>query len=420
MEKGKLRTLLGSIRPNNRQKTEAILHKILTLYLRDLNKSYIKQYELEAFNSKDIEKMLTLLENSLSSIRKLALLVIGLVLMNPLSKIFFLEKCGLSLVIGRFFLTRLKYIFNFSINERNATKNVMKIMKILKISGNGPRGTMFWYIPFNPKKGKILEDFRPNVHEFRVHNMLNEEGQVDLSLVPDPVYNLCGLEFFIEDKNIKIEQQMASFKMAEAQKKTYTQSVVSGKRTSILNHKAPRQSYKGGVSRFLAQSSIHRSRIKPKKLGLKPLMGISRPNNKNPSLYFRSSIQKPSSNMMSNLDYRPSGSKLKQKLQNSLISGKRTKKLIDKSLFKHDKKDRFPKRNTFQFGTESTHNTDRGKPYKPKMGGLHLSEHDSKGVRDLKSKLAQRNRIGSGLMNKGYHKLNPNSMNRVIKGFKQT
>ena len=133
MEKGKLKMLLESITPDNRQKSEAILHKILSIYLRDPEKSYMNKYELESFNSKDIERLLTLLENSMSNIRKLSLLVIGLVLMNPLSKIFFLEKCGLSLIVGRFFLTRLKYVFNFSGGERIATRNVEKIMKILKM-----------------------------------------------------------------------------------------------------------------------------------------------------------------------------------------------------------------------------------------------------------------------------------------------
>ena len=92
MEKVRFLNYISSINPEDRQKTERILKKIISKYMSDPRKPYLKRYELELFNSKDIEKLLTLLENSMSNIRKLTLLVIGLVLMNPLSKIFFLEK----------------------------------------------------------------------------------------------------------------------------------------------------------------------------------------------------------------------------------------------------------------------------------------------------------------------------------------
>ena len=161
MEKGKLRMLLGAITPENRQKSEAILRKIVSTYLRDKKRTYEINFELQNFNSKDIEKMLTLLENSTSSIRKLAVLMVGLVLTNPLSKIFFLEKCGLSLIVGKFFLSRLKYVFNFSGGQVPATRNIQRLTRLLHAAGPSPANTLFWYVQLNVRNGRMKEDFRP-------------------------------------------------------------------------------------------------------------------------------------------------------------------------------------------------------------------------------------------------------------------
>ena len=307
MEKARLLNYIAAINPEDRQKTERILYKVISKYLGDPKKSYLKRYELELFNSKDIEKLLTLLENSMSNIRKLALLVIGLVLMNPLSKIFFLEKCGLSLVVGRFFLTRLKYIYNFSHDQRNATKNVLRIMKILKVSGTGPKGTMFWYISLELEKNRMKENFQPKLYDFRVNDMLDPDGNIDLSLVPDPVYNLCGLEFFEIDKKIKIDYQLKLQQQNDLdtnetkQHRPYAQSTITGSHTSKIG----RPSY-GGVSKLLGRSGVYKGRpmtgprMKVMRGSAKAeIEGYQSSNQKNPSLYFRSTINKPTSHIKS-------------------------------------------------------------------------------------------------------------------------
>ena len=444
MEKVRFLNYISSINPEDRQKTERILKKIISKYMSDPRKSYAKRYELELFNSKDIEKLLTLLENSMSNIRKLTLLVIGLVLMNPLSKIFFLEKCGLSLVVGRCFLTRLKYVYNFSVNERNATKNVLKIMKILKISGKGPQGTMFWYISLDLERNRMPDDFHPQVHEFRVRDMFDNEGNLDLTLVPDPVYHLCGLEFFESDKKMKIEYQRRLQKGESESRmgRTYAQSTITG------NGKISRPSH--GMER----SGVYKGRpLKGHRL--KVMRGSAKAElegykgQKNPSLYFRSSINQGtggvkrnkfdnlnniSGNMAKTLKMqgnfkqafqnklkgqygklpnssktpRTLGNKLKMKLQNSLITNsKRNKNKTQKTRLSTNM-------TPFQFGTNSTHLQDRRNTFNYSMG-LQNSAHDSK-MGDLRAKLGIKGGFGSRANKRG-SKFEGNG-GRFVKGFK--
>ena len=444
MEKVRFLNYIVSINPEDRQKTEWILKKIISKYLQDPRKSYIKRYELELFNSKDIEKLLTLLENSMSNIRKLALLVIGMVLMNPLSKIFFLEKCGLSLVVGRFFLTRLKYVYNFSSNQRHATRNVMKIMKILKVSGTGPKGTMFWYIALDLERNRMPEDFHPQVHEFRVRNMLDEEGNLDLSRVPDPVYHLCGLEFFESDKKLKVEYQMNLQKGVEHERKRpYAQSTITGNGSKI-----GRQSYAIG-SKLLGRSGVYKGRplaghrLKVTRGSAKAEMEYKK---KNPSLYFRSSINQSSKNRekidsLNNISSQGKplkmgnkfshlsklknfgrnsgvqskipktlGNKLKMKLQNSLITNsKRTKNKIAKPRLSANM-------SPFQFGTNSTHLQDRRNTFNYSMGLQSSKQESSKGgLVDFRAKMGLKNGFGRDRVRGGKF---GGTSGRFVKGFK--
>lgn len=457
MEKSRFLNYIAAINPEDRQKTERILYKIISKYVGDPKKSYMKRYELELFNSKDIEKLLTLLENSMSNIRKLALIVIGLVLMNPLSKIFFLEKCGLSLVTGRFFLTRLKYVYNFSQNQRNATKNVMKIMKILKISGTGPQGTMFWYISLDLERNRMSEDFHPKVHEFRVHDMLDKDGNVELSLVPDPVYNLCGLEFFESDKKIKIEYQMRLQHKNDLDSgdtrltRPYAQSTITGSHTNKIG----RPSH-GIVNKGLGRSGVYKGRpLTGATHRLKVMRGSAKAElegyqgGKNPSLYFRSSINQPTvgkypgkfeslnnisgtmtktmkmnangpsklkaqlvkNSGISNKTPRTLGNKLKMKLQNSLITNsKRNKVKLQKTRLSTNM-------SPFQFGTNSTHLQDRRNTFNYSMGQGSTHEPMKTGLMDFRSKMGAKGGFG---MKGGKIRSNKfgGASGRFVKGFK--
>lgn len=217
MEKGQLKLLLESTKPDDKKKTEAVLHRILAMYLSDRRDPFRHRYELENFSSKNIERMLTLLENSMSYIRKLALLVIGLVLTNSNSKIFFLEKCGLSLIISKTFFTRLKYLYNFSRSPEHALQNLQSVTSRLRTVKPLDNDALFWHIPLKTSKGKMPRGYRPEIFEFRIKDMINEEGKIDLANVPDPVYNICGVEFTEADRDYKIrthKQPRGAFKFS--------------------------------------------------------------------------------------------------------------------------------------------------------------------------------------------------------------
>lgn len=397
MEKGKLRMFLGAITPENRQKSEAILRKIVSTYLRDKTRSHARNFELENFNSKDIEKMLTLLENSTSSIRKLAVLMVGLVLANPLSKIFFLEKCGLSLIIGRFFLSRLKYVFNFSGGQKPATRNMERLMRLLHASGSSPARALFWYVPLYVRNGRMKEDFRPSVHEFKISDMLDPEGRIDLSRVPDPVFNLCGLEFTKADRQAKLNSQKTSFKFAEPGKRNYANSVITGKSIRSRIGKGPALNSK--LAAHLTQSTIHKKRPKASARH-SDAMSSSRlgVQSSHPSqLYYRSTIAKTSN------------SRFRSKLQGSFTASRVKKERISMRPLSGQ---RLSVLGSHQFGK-----TEGSKLREKRRMTFTLAQKDS----GLRRKLGGKNMLGSGsrLGKPVYNKLNSANVSKLTKGYKK-
>lgn len=204
MKPGKLKFYINSIDLQNHKRTEAVLHRVVTQYLSDGQRPYKQRYELQNFNSKEIERMLTMFENSRSGIRKLSLVLITLVLMNSQSKIFFLEKCGLSLVTGKTFLTRLKYVSNFSSSMSVAFRHMRAIMTELKQTPVLSSDVLFWHIPLDIQSRIINDMFLPRVKTFRISDIKVAGDVVDLSQLPDPVFHLCGIEFSAMDQRAKI------------------------------------------------------------------------------------------------------------------------------------------------------------------------------------------------------------------------
>lgn len=204
MKPGKLKYYINSINLQNHKRTEAVLQRLVSQYLSDLKQPFKHRYELQDFNSKEIERMLTMFENSRSGIRKLSLILITLVLMNSQSKIFFLEKCGLSLVTGKTFLTRLKYVSNFSSSMSIAFRHMRAILNELKQTPTLSNEVLFWYIPLEIKNRTINDLFLPRVKTFRISDIKLVSDVVDLSQLPDPVFNLCGIEFSSLDQRAKM------------------------------------------------------------------------------------------------------------------------------------------------------------------------------------------------------------------------
>lgn len=260
MKPGKLKFYINSIDLQNHKRTEAILHRLVTQYLCDSQQSYKHRYELQNFNSKEIERMLTMFENSRSGIRKLSLVLISLVLMNSQSKIFFLEKCGLSLVTGKTFLTRLKYVSNFSSSMSVAFRHMRAIMAELKQTPVLSSEVLFWHIPLEIHNRTISDMFLPRVKTFRISNIKVVGDVVDLSQLPDPVFHLCGVEFSALDQRAKI----VAIKKPGNQPFSY--SAISHTRKS---NRVSQPEQKQGVPEFL-QNSTRSSILKPKRDYSKP------------------------------------------------------------------------------------------------------------------------------------------------------
>jgi hypothetical protein len=76
--------------------------------MNDEKMEFVQEHLLKKISSKELEKLLVLMESKKSSrplspadIRKLSMLSLSLLITNPLSKIYFLEKCGLPLIDGK-------------------------------------------------------------------------------------------------------------------------------------------------------------------------------------------------------------------------------------------------------------------------------------------------------------------------------
>lgn len=193
-----VKSFISSLSISSSQSNEYILKKVIQIFLGDQNTDYRDQFIMNQINSKDIEKLLTLLENKESTIRKLALLVLCFLLQNGKSKVYFLEKCGLGLRLGKIFLTRLKYL---TLNVKNQDVSIEILSRIMKQSRKQhDKDSMFWYVGLMDSN-KIIVNFDDIDFEYfhLRHIKLNYNDDIDTDNIPDPIYNLCGIDFDITD-----------------------------------------------------------------------------------------------------------------------------------------------------------------------------------------------------------------------------
>ena len=80
--------------------------------LKNIGDKLYEKRKTGALEVEQIVKLLALLENESPRVRKLSLLFFALVVSNPKSKVYFLEKCGFGLSFGKVLFTRLKYLQN--------------------------------------------------------------------------------------------------------------------------------------------------------------------------------------------------------------------------------------------------------------------------------------------------------------------
>ena len=231
MEPGKLKEHINRLFLSKNKDVTPLLVYIIKKYLSDKQRTYSTRFELENFSSKDMECLLSLLEDSQKPVRKMALFILSLVLTNPLSKIFFLEKCGLSLIIGKTFITRLKFLSTFGNDNQSAERNTASIIYKLKSSPVTSSDVLFWYIPLDVHQNKMNKKFKPRLFEFKISEVFTCGNKFSCIKIPDPVYNLCGIEFTNSDFQIKINTHI------EPENIMYTHSTISHTRKSTNKKK---------------------------------------------------------------------------------------------------------------------------------------------------------------------------------------
>jgi hypothetical protein len=159
---------------------------------------------MKSFKSSDITRLITLLEDKNALVRKMTLLALVSILTNLKSRVFFTEKCGLVSKNGKVFLSRLKYLkFNLSSDE-----NSVKVLKylIMEKSKNDFSNSLFWFVDLknlNNLTSQNLADIKYNYFDKKDIQVNN--GMVNFTSIPDPIYSLCGIEINLS-KELTMQQ----------------------------------------------------------------------------------------------------------------------------------------------------------------------------------------------------------------------
>ena len=192
-----IKSFISTLSPSGATTNEYVLRKILDFFFCQQTPTYKEEYILGNINSKDLQKLLTMMENKEKAIRKLSLLVLAFLLQNSQSKMYFLEKCGLGLKLGKVYLTRFKYL---TLNIKDQNKSLTLLDKILKNESVSQKDLLFWYIPLVTNEKQAIEAHQIDFKDFMVsHIELNKKKEIDVDKLPDPIYNLCGIDFTEDD-----------------------------------------------------------------------------------------------------------------------------------------------------------------------------------------------------------------------------
>ena len=199
MSADKFRMQIAALTTTTSSSNEFVLKKILTDFRSDPTKPHLSEFILSGVSSKDIVKLLSLLENESPKIRKMSLLALTYIIRNACSKIYFLEKCGLGLNLGKVFLTRLKYLHT-SVPQVDKATQIMKSLLTKGHKKHLQKNDLFWYVPLPNTKAQPSADISVGYCHFD-EGMINcdPNGDFILTDVPDPLHNICGVE--VEDND---------------------------------------------------------------------------------------------------------------------------------------------------------------------------------------------------------------------------
>lgn len=120
------------------------------------------------------------------------MLILTLLVTNPESKIYFLEKCGLPLNCGRIMLTRFKYLARCCSDSDS--------IEILKAMSQSPirdsRERLFWYVEHDEDS---ISKKKFGMREVKITILGDLKEPENLDKLPDPIYNVVGVFLMPED-----------------------------------------------------------------------------------------------------------------------------------------------------------------------------------------------------------------------------
>lgn len=157
-------------------------------------------------SSENLQRLYALLDSPVRSVRQSAMVIFALVFLSPLAKAMFLLKFGLSVKPGKIMISRLK-IFKSEVDA-------VELLATLGEPLNWPVGGLLWYVPV------MMRDYSRALKPFEFFRdsalCTGNSGSVDVLMVPDPLTNICGVEFSPEDFEIARSQLGASGLSADA------------------------------------------------------------------------------------------------------------------------------------------------------------------------------------------------------------
>lgn len=189
-----IKRLIANLDLKIRSKNEKNLINIL----KDLNKTRKdnnnKKIFLTDITSTELTKLLTLLEDKKISVRKMALLILGLLLSHDNSKFYLSEKCGLGLIEGIIFLTRLKYLY---VNKKDKKKCLIFLKTLKKKNKQTEEENLFSFLSLEKNNFERMDILNFNSFDIK------EKGQIILlENIPDPTLNLCYISLKPKEENL--------------------------------------------------------------------------------------------------------------------------------------------------------------------------------------------------------------------------
>ena len=203
---------------------EELIFKLIKLIVKEDAYNYRRKYLLEGVKSGHIVRFLSFLENENQTIRKLSLLLFSLIVANPRSKIYFLEKCGFGLSFGKVLFTRLKYLQNSLQKNPDSLNIVRSCLSVMLNSKPIDRSVIFWHVSIadiEQANVKIIDFYESQIdNKMEIHKLIE--------ILPDPIESLCGFEFCEYDKiDLEFRESMVSTDRSKRDKIASTDEISS-------------------------------------------------------------------------------------------------------------------------------------------------------------------------------------------------